>query len=104
QRWDVNPDTLRKARQFADPVEGYTAKELKELCVLIDQVQSCQDPRLPLFTKTHVIRLLSVRSRTQRKHLQQKAVRQAWSIAQLKGEIAKRYGTRREGGRRRYLP
>lgn len=35
----VNQDTLRKARGFADPVEGYTTEELNDLCDLIREVQ-----------------------------------------------------------------
>jgi hypothetical protein len=104
QRWNENPDTIRKARQFADPVEGYTREELKELCDLIKRVQPEQDERKAIFRRTHVIRLLSVRPKRRRRALQREAILGGWSTAELEGEIAKRFGTRRHGGRRRRIP
>jgi hypothetical protein len=104
QRRHINEDTLRKARQFADPVEGYTREELKELCDLIKRVQPEQDERKAIFRRTHVIRLLSVRSKRRRRALQREAILGGWSTAALEAEIAKRFGTRRHGGRRRRIP
>ena len=104
ERRGVNEDTVRKARQFADPAEGYTPQELEELCGVVERVQPEQDDGLAIFGKTHVIRLLSVRPRRKRTGLQKQAIEGGWSTAELEAEIARRFGTRREGGRRRRVP
>ena len=39
-----------------------------------------------------------------RKALQKECIEEDWSTAELEREIAKRYGTRRAGGRRRTIP
>ena len=51
----------RKARQFADPVEGYSLARLKELCRLITTIQTDQDDTHRIVMRTHVLRLLTVR-------------------------------------------
>jgi hypothetical protein len=97
----INEDTIRKARAFADPVAGYSAAELNELCDLIEVVQTGQTEKgMGVFRPTHVIRLLSVSPKSRRKELQERAIRQGWSTARLEAEIARRYGTRRAGGRK----
>jgi len=104
ERLHVSPDTLRKARVFADRVEGYTRKELNELCRLIQKVQPGQDEALAILERSHLVRLLSVRSKVKRAALQEECIRSGWSTAELDTEIAKRFGTRRAGGRRRKIP
>jgi hypothetical protein len=104
QHRHINEDTLRKARMFTDPVEGYSRQELNELCRLIREVQSGQDEGKAIFGKTHVIRLLSVRPKRRRAALQKLAIKKGWSSAELEAEIARRFGTRRHGGRRRRIP
>jgi len=106
----INGDTLRKARQFADPEDGYSARELKELVKLIRElvklireVQLHQDDKLAVFSKTHIIRLVSV-PKQRRLSLQKKVIQKGWSTAKLETEIATRYGTRRSGGRRGHVP
>jgi len=99
----INGDTLRKARQFADPEDGYSARELKELVKLIREVQLNKDDKLAVFSKTHIIRLVSVPKRW-RLSLQKKAIEEGWSTAKLETEIATRYGTRRAGGRKGHVP
>ena len=43
ERHRLNPDTVRKARQFADPVNGYSAAEVNVLCRSIREVQEEQE-------------------------------------------------------------
>ena len=95
---------MRKARQFATSEAGFTKDELDELCVFIIQNQMSQDATLPVFGKSHVIRLLTVRPKHRRKALQGAAIKNAWSVSRLEAEIGKRYGTRRDGGRQRRIP
>jgi hypothetical protein len=102
-RLGVNPDTVRKARQFADPVAGYTAAEVNDLCRLVSAVRPGQDDGYAVFGRTHLIRLLSVKKQY-RAGLQEAAVRGGWSTAVLEAEIAARYGSRRDGGRKRRVP
>ncbi|QDU21796.1 hypothetical protein [Urbifossiella limnaea] len=103
QKHGVNPDTVRKARQFADPVGGYTPAEVNDLCRLITAEQPHQDDERSVFGRTHLIRLLSVKKQY-RAGLQEAAVRGGWSTGELEAQIAARYGSRRDGGRRRRLP
>lgn len=97
----LNPDTVRKARQFADPVSGYTAAEVNALCRSIRDTQEGQDG--PVFGRTHLIRLLSV-PKKQRAMVQASAIENGWSTAELEAHIATRFGSRRDGGRRRRVP
>src|SRR5438105_3722029 len=83
QRRHINEDTIRKARQFADSVEGYSPEELEELCSLIEGVQPGQDEGKAIFGKTHLIRLLSVRPKRRRAVLQRLAIKKGWSSAEL---------------------
>src|SRR5262249_52644241 len=88
----TNPDTLRKARQFADPAAGYTPQELNDLCRLIRRVQREQDDGLAVLGKSHVLRLLTVRPKARRGALQRQAVGEGWSCHELERQIAARYG------------
>ncbi|MFO0804471.1 MAG: hypothetical protein U0791_15270 [Gemmataceae bacterium] len=97
----LNPDTVRKARQFADPVNGYTVAEVNALCRSIREVQEEQDG--PVFGRTHLIRLLSV-PKNQRQKVQTAAIENGWSTADLEAHIATRFGSRRDGGRKRRVP
>jgi hypothetical protein len=101
-RWGTNEDKVRKARTFADPRAGFTAAELDELCRLIEDVQSRfgeEDKDKYVFRRSHLIRLLSVRPKRRRKTLQERAIKAGWSKSRLEAEIARRFGTRRTGGR-----
>ena len=66
-------------------------------------MQGAQAVSKPVFGRTHVLRILSVPKRG-RKGLQAAAIRGAWSTAELEAEIAARYGSRKDGGRRRRIP
>jgi len=103
KRLDMNPDTVRKARQFADPKVGYTRAELDELCRLIRDIQTQQTGEKSVFGRTNLIRMLTV-PRRYRKAFQREAVENGWSFRELEAEIARRFGTRRQGGRRRRIP
>jgi len=80
KKYNLNPDTIRKARQFADPVRGYTASEVKELCSLIRTLQTNQ--RGAIFGRTHLIRLLSV-PKQKRGKVQKLAIERRGSMAEL---------------------
>jgi hypothetical protein len=99
----VSVELARQARQFADPEAGYTRKELDELCDLIRQVQPDQADDLPVFGRTHVVRLLTV-PKGRRAKLQRAAVAGGWSSNRLAYEVGVRFGPRRHGGRKRRLP
>lgn len=101
EKHHLNPDTVRKARQFADPVSGYTAAEVNALCRSIREVQEEQDGAI--FGRTHLIRLLSV-PKKQRAKVQAAAIENGWSTAELEAHIASRFGSRRDGGRKRRVP
>lgn len=101
EKHGLNPDTVRKARQFADPVSGYTVSELNALCRSIREVQQEQDGAV--FGRTHLIRLLSV-PKKQRAKVQSLAIESGWSTAELEAHIAARFGSRRDGGRKRRVP
>ena len=102
ERRGVNPDTARKARQFADPVAGYTTAELNEVCRLIKAVQA-EQAEGAVFRRTHLIRVLTV-PKPDRPAFQEEAIRGGWSTAELEARIAARYGVRRDGGRRLRRP
>jgi len=99
----LNADIIRKARQFADPVAGYTREEVNELCRSIVEVQSDQADTNSVFGRTHLIRLLSVK-KDNRRSLQETAIREGWSTGELEAHIAAKYGIRRDGGRKRHIP
>lgn len=101
EKHSLNPDTVRKARQFADPVSGYTVAEVNALCRSIRDVQEEQDGAV--FGRTHLIRLLSV-PKKQRAKVQAAAIENGWSTAELEAHIATRFGSRRDGGRKRRVP
>jgi hypothetical protein len=101
EKHGLNPDTVRKARQFADPRSGYTAAEVNALCRTIRDVQADQDGAV--FGRTHLIRLLSV-PKEEREKVQQSAIEGGWSTAELEAHIATRFGSRRDGGRKRRVP
>lgn len=101
ERLGVNEDTLRKARQFR---EEYGRDGLKQLCQLIREKQSGMERDRPVFSTSHLIRLLTVADKDERELLQREAVAGAWSRQRLNVEIAKRYGPRRDAGRRPYVP
>ena len=69
---------------------------------VITEVQPDQDDGYAVFTRTHVIRLLSVEALPCASSAS--AIRGGWSTAELEAQIAARYGTRRDGGRKRRFP
>lgn len=101
EKHGLNPDTVRKARQFADPEHGYTVAEVNALCRSIRGVQNELDGAV--FGRTHLIRLLSV-PKKERGKVQQSAIENGWSTAELEAHIATRFGSRRDGGRKRRVP
>lgn len=87
-------DHVEKARQFA---AMYNDEEVNTLCNL-----ASRDGGRPI-TKSHVIRLMSVRNKRQRTQLAKQVVREQWSVQRLGSEICKR-GKSSQGGRRPKRP
>jgi len=100
----INKNLLRTARQFANPVSGYSRDELAELCNFIEQEQPSQPSSFAIFGRTHVIRLLSAPSKVRRLALQKEAIEGGWSTSRLETEVTVRYGTRQVGGRKAKIP
>jgi hypothetical protein len=97
----MNPDTLRKARTFADPSVGYSATEVDELCESIAASWDNFVANGANIGRTHIIRLLGVqKARGKRDSIQNLMFRRGWSTAELEGEIRRRFGRRKRGGRR----
>src|SRR5438067_2425830 len=89
ERRGINPDTLRKAKQFGGL---YHSDEVDQLCRFCREQQSSMESSRPVFGKTHIIRLVSVTRKHERLRLQQQAVVNAWTVRQLQAAIAKRKG------------
>jgi hypothetical protein len=85
---------LSKARQFADPERGYSARRLEALCRLLEQ-------RRPNFGISHVGALVTVSWEDGRGDLQEACVKGNWSVRRLQRAILTRLGWRRQGGRHR---
>jgi len=96
-RRKINTDIARKNRQFADPEHGYTAKDLEELCRLCDE-HDC------VFGVTSVYKLLTIKDRNERSEIQETAIRNRWTLAELEVELRRRFGSRGSGGRRPKMP
>ncbi len=82
------------ARQFA---ERYTGEELEEL------IDMCQAAGYPL-GKSHVVKLITVRNKRDRKRLQKKCIQEGWSARTLQASLNRRYGKRRPGGAKLHPP
>jgi hypothetical protein len=95
ERLGWNVTRLRKARQFAHRTEGYSRERLNELCRLLREHR-------PDFGTSHVGLLVTV-SWPQRERLQKEGIEGNWSTAELQAEIKKRFGSRKQGGRRRQV-
>ena len=99
ERIGMSSDTLRKARQFADPEAGYSAAERDELCELCLTIQTDLDEADAIFGRTHVLLMITV-PKGDRHALQHKAIEHGWSTNRLQLEIKKLHGTRKSGGRK----
>jgi len=93
ERLGWNSTRLRKARQFAHSEEGYSRERLNELCRLLREHR-------PVFGVSHVGLLVTV-PWPEREELQRECAERNWSTSELQAEIKRRYGSRRQGGRRR---
>lgn len=90
--YGLNPETLRKARVFADPTDGYTPKQLDRLCELCKKHDFAMGVSfIPL--------LLSV-PKKDRAAMQRQLIKEGWSRARLNREIKARFGKRRDAGRK----
>lgn len=90
-----NNTKLRKARQFARKKVGYSGNHLKKLYILLRENR-------PNFGISYVGLLVTV-PLILRDELQKECIVNNWSTAELKAEIKKRFGSRRQGGRRRHV-
>lgn len=92
----LSEELLRKARQFADPEQGYTKDELRVIFA------KCSKAGFPLGT-THVIRWLTIPKR-RRARIERLTITERWNLSRLEAEIALEFGSRKAGGRRRRIP
>lgn len=95
--WAGSPTKLRKARQFAHRAEGHSRERLDALCRLLREHR-------PIFGIAHVGLLVTVVPWPEREAIQKECIEGNWSTYELQAEIKKRYGARRQGGRRRQVP
>lgn len=101
EKYALNPDTLRKARAFAEAREGYTAAEVDELCASIRTYWDNFTANGATIGRTHVIRLLNIpKAKGQRASVQKRMFMEGWSTAALESEILRRFGRRKGGGRK----
>jgi hypothetical protein len=96
ERLGWNPTRLHKARQFAHREDGYSRKQLDELCRLLREHRT-------ILGVSHVYLLVTV-PWPEREEIQRECIEGKWSTAELQAEFKRRYGTRRKGGRRRQVP
>lgn len=87
-------DYVDKARQFAS---GYTEDQLDDLCA------QRRPDGLPL-GRRHLVALLSVKDKRQRKRLQRMTAEQGWGTRRLGKEITSLQGSQSSGGRRPRRP
>ena len=93
-----NDDSARKVRQFVDPKQGYSNKDLKRLIGL------CRKHERALGF-TFVVKLLSVsKEHGVRRDLESELIENGWSMQRFKQELLSRFGRRRRGGKRRHVP
>lgn len=90
---DLNPDTARKYRVFADPQAGYTHEEVDSLCAL------CEEHGRALGV-SFLFRFLTIHNRRQRAAFQRRAIAGHWSLAEVDVELVKQFGRRRRAGRK----
>jgi hypothetical protein len=86
-------DKLRKARQLARPVTGYSPDDLQEVFALLREHR-------PVFGPSHLARLVSV-PWPERKKMQRRCIQRNWSVSELATAIRKELGRRSQGGRKR---
>ena len=89
-KYGISRGLVDKARAFA---VMYDEADLEELCGLRNS------QGMPL-VRGHVIHLLSIKDRRQRRAFQRKAIQHDWSVRQLVAEIRKRFGKSGKGGRK----
>jgi hypothetical protein len=92
-----NETKLRKARQFAHPETGYSPEDLAQLFRQLRQHR-------PVFGTAMIGLLVTVPKKRARAELQRRAIEGNWSVAELAAELKRRYGSRRQAGRRRSVP
>lgn len=92
----LSAELLRKARQFADPVRGYSLNELRAVLRL------SQKTGFALGT-THIIRWLTI-PKQRRARIERRTIAGRWNMSRVEAEIRKEFGARRFGGRRRQIP
>ena len=97
-KYKLNPDLARKARQMADAVNGYTKEELDTLFAL------CLEHGYVLGVSV-VHKFVSVpKAEGQRIEFQEEAIQGHWTRARIAAELRRRFGTRRQGGRKAKIP
>jgi hypothetical protein len=85
-----NETYVRKSRQFA---VRYTEADLDRLCKMLRRYQ-------PQFGMSHVLLLVTVERKAQRDRLEARCLRENWSYRELQEALKRRFGKRRQAGRR----
>lgn len=101
KKLNLNEDKTRKARQLANT---FTRDEIESLCKEIQTVQSKLESEKRPFTLSHLLRSLTVPERSNRWTFIRKTIKEGWSVRKLNEEIAREFGTRRQGGRKGRIP
>jgi len=87
----LTPDMMRKARRFAKLYGRDDVTRLADLCRKYDFV----------LTRVHVLFLLRIRVKEDRRKFEREAISSHWSVSQFNEELVKRYGSRWAGGGRK---
>jgi hypothetical protein len=91
-RRGLNRDYVCKAVQLVDPKTGISREDFQRLCKWAEKHGR-------IVGRGFVARLLSVPKRS-RMSMAERYLKEGWSLAELDYELARRYGRRRQGGRR----
>lgn len=92
KRRGLNQDYLWKAQAFANPDTGLNEAELTKLCKWIVLYRR-------VVGRPFVSRILSA-PKGERMKVAERFLREGWTLTDLEAELTRRYGHRRQGGRR----
>jgi hypothetical protein len=88
----INLDYAWKSLRFADPARGFSEAELEQLCKWVRRYRR-------IVGRAMIGKLLTVPKRS-RMTFAERMLREGWSLSELDAELARRYGRRKQGGRR----
>lgn len=103
KRQGVTKAKLIIARRFANKRLGYTSADLERLCRELEKHPPASRTNIA-FGMSHIYALLRVKDKRARDELQKQAIRNCWSVSELRNQIMGVEGESRKGGRRMRLP